>query len=176
MSSFRATLFFGFFMLSQILTIQNKEKEAKENAKRREKELQMQRKQQQKAGLKPGFAGGFGSDSAGPSSMSSTSPTSSAPAPMSMSSSSMSMPAASSSSSGDSSLASKKCGARCISDCRPGRGMKLGGGKAKTADFVEALIAEGDLPAPREQAASSSSSVCASALPLYFPRAAKLHR
>jgi hypothetical protein len=44
--------------------IQNKEKEAKENAKRREKELGMQRRAQIKGGNgKAGFAGGFGSDS-----------------------------------------------------------------------------------------------------------------
>lgn len=32
---------------------------------------------------------------------------------------------------------------------RPGRGMKLGG-KPKTNEFVDALIAEGDLPTPKE--------------------------
>lgn len=41
-----------------------------------------------------------------------------------------------------------------LCQCRAGRGMKLGG-KAKTNDFVEALMAEGERVAPENEPAAA---------------------
>jgi len=128
----------------------NKEKEAKENAKRREKELTIQRRQQQKMGGKPTGFGGGGEMSI------STSPTSSVPA---RDVTPVAMPTAP---------------APSADSRKPGRGMKLGG-KAKTTDFVDALIAEGDLPAPATAPSSKSTAAAAAAPSAPSMPAANVH-
>lgn len=135
----------------------NKEKEAKENAKRREKELQMQRRTQQKmGGGKTGFAGGFGSDSAGPSSYGGGAGAG---------------PSSSSYSSGPSSASVAPIAAAPVAAAAseakkaPGRGMKLGG-KPKTSEFMDALAAEGEaVPAKAAATASSASAAPVAAAP-----------
>eukprot|EP00045_Choanoeca_perplexa_P014442 m.169987 g.169987 ORF g.169987 m.169987 type:complete len:511 (+) comp16678_c0_seq1:29-1561(+) len=105
----------------------NKEREAKEHMKRKAKELTMLKKEKDRFGGSSGYSGA--SSSMGSSSMGQSAP-SYTPAVTA------SKPAAAS------------------SKPRKSRGMKLGG-KAKTSDFVDALIAEG------ESVAEDSSTLAA---------------
>lgn len=142
----------------------NKEREAKEHMKRKAKELQLQKKERERSGISSANSGS--SRSFGGSGMSGFGggPSSHSPTPMSSSSSSSSSAQASYSAPATSSAPAKK----------PGKGMQLGG-KGKSSDFVDALIAEGETVAVDTSASVSASHTPTANTPASVTRGGSSH-
>eukprot|EP01137_Pigoraptor_chileana_P009114 Opistho-2@56919 len=128
-----------------LMVQKNKEREAKEEMKRKMKELERDRREMARSGRGSQSATGFGSNSVGQY----------GGMPIASTGSSGGFSATGGYSASDAAAArmddTKSSYGTSQKSAAPSKGMKLGGGRAKTNDFVDALVAEGEVVHTEQQ-------------------------